>query len=103
MANERTDAPPSGFPDVTPPRYPMTDYSFTLQAVMELQKTIGGLTEAVNTLKTQTERQGTKLDSISHRVYAATVIVMIAVPIVAFLANWFAPSIVAALHLPSTK
>jgi len=81
----------------------MTDYSFTLQAVMELQKTIGGLTEAVNTLKTQSEKQGTKLESISQRVYAATVVVMIAVPVIAFLANWFAPTIVAALHLPPAK
>lgn len=71
----------------------MTDYSFTLQAVMELQKAVGALTEAVNTLKVQTDKQATKLDSISHRIYAFGVVIALA----AFIANFFAPSILAGL------
>lgn len=76
----------------------MTDYSFTLQAIMELQKTMGGLSEAVNGLKDRTEKQGEKLDKISHRIYAAGVVITVAVPILAFLANWLAPIILAALR-----
>ena len=77
----------------------MPDYSFTLQAIMEMQKAVGGLTEAVNTLKTLAEKQGERLDKISHRIYAAGVILTIAVPVIAFLANLFAPQVIAALHL----
>ena len=91
------------FPQTPPSRYQMTDYSFTLQAIMEMQKTVGGLTEAVGTLKKLTEKQGEKLDKISHRIYAAGVLITIAVPIVAFLANLFAPQIQAALHLSAVQ
>jgi len=60
---------------------------------------LGGLVEAVNNLKTQTGRQGARLDSISHRVYAATVVLMVAVPVLAFSANLFVPLISSVLHL----
>lgn len=81
----------------------MTDYSLTLQAVMELQKTVGGLTEAVNGLKDRVEKQGEKLERISHRVYAAGVVITILVPILAFLANWLAPFIIGGLHAPAPR
>jgi len=103
MVSERTETPKE-IPEITPQRYPMTDYSFTLQAIMEMQKTIGGLSEAVGTLKNLTEKQGEKLDKISHRIYAATVVITIALPILAFLANLVAPTVLAALHLvPQSK
>ncbi len=98
MPTERQENPPT-FAETTPSRYPMTDYSFTLQAIMEMQKTIGGLNEAVGTLKSLTEKQGDKLDKISHRIYAATVVITIALPILAFLANLLAPTVLGALHL----
>jgi hypothetical protein len=87
------ESSPGSLPESTPPRYPMTDYSFTLQVVMELQKSVGALTEAVNTLKVQGEKHATKLDSISHRIYAFGAIIAI----VAFVANIFAPSLLAGL------
>jgi hypothetical protein len=92
---------PQRFAETTPQgRYPMTDYSFTLQAIMELQKSVGALTEAVGGLKTNSAKQADKLDTISHRIYAASVVLTLAVPFVAFLANWLAPIILAAMRSP---
>jgi hypothetical protein len=71
----------------------------TLQAIMEMQKSIGGLTEAVGALKMLTEKQGNKLDAISHRICAAGVIITIAVPLLSFPANLFGVQILSALHL----
>ena len=95
--------PPTEIPEATPPRYPMADYSFTLQAIMELQRSVGGLVEAVNALKSRTEKQAEILDKISHRIYAASVVIAIALPILAFLTNLLAPALLTALHLPTPK
>ena len=71
--------------------------------MMEMQKSIGALTEAVSTLKTITEKQGSKLDSISHRIYAAGVFITIAVPLVSFLANLFGAQVLSAFHSPGAR
>jgi hypothetical protein len=93
MPKERIETPRQ-VGESTPPQYSTTDYSFTLQAVMELQKSVGALTEAVNTLKAQVGKQADKLDKISHRVYAFGVVIAIA----AFVANLFAPSLFASFR-----
>lgn len=41
---------------------------------MELQKSTGQLSQAVVTLTEQSKEQGKKLDSISHRMYAAAAV-----------------------------
>ncbi len=64
------DETPSRFPS-TPTPVPSSDYSFTLQAIMEMQKAIGGLTQSVSTLTKQSEDQGRKVERISHIIYAA--------------------------------
>lgn len=59
---------PTAIPETTPPqRYPMTDYSFTLQAVMELQKAVGGLTVRIDELIGKVDKQADRLNSISHQ------------------------------------
>ncbi len=73
------DSPPS-YP------YPAHDYTaFTFQAIMEMQKSIGQLTQAVTTLTEESKRRGETLDRISHKVYAAQVVVVIAGAILASL------------------
>ena len=62
------------------------DYSF-LEIVMAMQHSIGQLTEAVNGLKTKQDEQGRKLDSISHKVYAAVAIVLVLGAILTFFAK----------------
>ena len=74
-----SDIAPSQFPSTTPPVYPSSDYSFTLQAIMEMQKTLGQLTQSVTTLTEESKKRGDILDKISQKVYAAQVVIGIAV------------------------
>ncbi len=93
MADERSGSgvrgtTPREFPETTPPaQFLLSDYSFTLQTIMELQKAVGALTQAVTTLTNEVAEQGRLLDRISHRVYAAGVVLAVAAPIIIFLAN----------------
>jgi len=73
------------FPEVTTPLYKGSDYSFTLQAVMEMQKAVGQLTEAVKTLSEHSKDQAKKLDRISHIIYAAGAVLAIGIVIGGFL------------------
>jgi hypothetical protein len=69
---------PTAIPETTPPqRYPMTDYSFTLQAVMELQKAVGGLTVRIDELIGKVDKQADRLNSISHQIYAAWAVLIV--------------------------
>ncbi len=84
----RPDITTPRFPETTPPTtYPGSDYSFTLQTVMELQKTVGQLTQAVNTLTDQQKEQAKKLDGISHKIYAAIVVLLVIGGILTFFAK----------------
>jgi hypothetical protein len=67
------DIKPDRLPETTP-IMPSGDYSYTLEIVMNMQLAIGKLTEAVDRLKTDQADQGKKLDSISHKIYAAIAI-----------------------------
>jgi hypothetical protein len=49
---------PNNFANVPPP--PMLDHSFTLQAIMEMQRSIGQQTEAINNL-------GNSINTLSSR------------------------------------
>jgi hypothetical protein len=69
---EQTESGPPRLPSANPP-YPSSDYSFTLQAVMEMQKILGGLTQAVNTLTEQQKEHGAKLENIGKDVHGARV------------------------------
>jgi len=71
------EAPPQRMAETNPPTIPMVDYSFTLQAVMDMQKSVGKLTEAVESLKDQSKRQSDKLDQIGKDVHAAKVVVSV--------------------------
>ena len=69
---ERETTPPR-LPEITPQAYPSSDYSFTLQAVMEMQKTLGQLTQAVITLTEESKEIKGKLNRIGNKVNAAQV------------------------------
>ena len=78
---------PQSFPETTPQRYAGSDYSFTLQAVLELQKSVGQLQEAVSTIKEQIKHQGEKLDKLNLRIYAAGTVLVVLGAILSFLLN----------------
>ncbi len=44
---------------------------------MEMQKNVGGLTEAVKGLQADGKETRNKLDSLSHKMYAATAIIIV--------------------------
>jgi len=54
---------------------------------MTMHHSMGQLTEAVDALKSRQEEQGKKLDSISHKVYAAVVIVLLLGAVLTFFAK----------------
>lgn len=58
------DVAPTSYPEITPPRHHLHDVSFTLQAIMELQKSVGELTAKVDRLIADSRSQGDKLDRI---------------------------------------
>ena len=80
---EQDDGTPKDFPQTTPPPQPL-DYSFTLQAVMELQKSTGQLKESIDQLRKAVEGHGDQLNTISHRLYAAAVVIAVLIALGAF-------------------
>lgn len=86
-------------PDVTgdiatPQHFINADHSFTLQTVMELQKSTGQLTECINSLRSSVDKQTTKLEkledklsSVTHKIYAASVVLTIMVAVGGFIVN----------------
>jgi hypothetical protein len=59
--------PPTDFANVVPAS-PMLDHSFTLQAVMELQKSVVELATKTDRLIKDVEGQGTKIDGVRHQI-----------------------------------
>jgi len=76
--------PPINRPTTPPISYPGTEHNWTLQTVFELQKTVGQLTQAVTTLTDQQKQFSTKLDRISHQIYAALAIILLVGAILTF-------------------
>ena len=69
------EGPPNEFPEMPPPQ--LTDWSWSLQMLMELQNTVGKLSQSVEMLTRQNKEHEKKLDRISHRIYAAVVVLSI--------------------------
>jgi hypothetical protein len=78
---------PSRFAETTPPIMPSGDYSYTVEIVMNMQHSLGKLTEAVDGLKTRQAEQGAKLDSLDKKVYAAIVLILVFGAILSFFAK----------------
>lgn len=67
---------PPSIPTGTPTPYIHPDqHSWILQSIGEMRESIGGLKHAVETLTDQSKDHSKKLESISHRMYAATVVI----------------------------
>ena len=84
------DRPPqrSQIPDVvTPPYAKVVSDAWMVEGMMQMQKTLGELTSSVGSLKSASDKQGAKLDRISHILFAAGVVLSIILGIGAFLMN----------------
>jgi hypothetical protein len=58
-----------------------------MEAMMQMQQSIGELEATVNHLNAASEKHGTKLDRISHIIFAAGVVLTIVLAIGGFLLN----------------
>ena len=61
------DVPPGAMPEVTPSRFQPATHDFTLQAVIEMQRSIGELCAKVDRLIADVDKQGGKIDTIRMR------------------------------------
>jgi hypothetical protein len=61
------EGPPRGLPEGNPV-YPEPTHDFTLQAVMEMQKTLGGLCANVDSLRINVDKLSDKIDANSAEV-----------------------------------
>lgn len=50
LQTDNNQQPPSHFPERAPGTHYATDHSFTLQAIMEMQKAIGGISAEIKAL-----------------------------------------------------
>lgn len=93
MANSRTSAEqsttPRNLPAVTPPPQYSVGHSFTLQAIMELQKGYGELSKGVQSIEKTLDKMESKLDTVSTTVdgiriktHAASVVLLIFIALV---------------------
>jgi gamma-glutamyl phosphate reductase len=73
---------PSRFPETTPPAQ-AADYAVhTIQTVLEMQRTLGGVETAIKHLEDRSKEHGDKLDTIGKDVHAAKVAVGVATAII---------------------
>jgi hypothetical protein len=89
------------YPETTPPLSPSPDFTWVLETVMSMHGSMGKLTEAVESLKTTQTEQGRKIDGISHRVYAAMVLLILIGGVVTFFAKSINDLITSKLLAPS--
>ena len=62
----------------------MLDHSFTLQAIMENQRTLGELKGSMDTLKASVDAQGKKLEKHGNIIAVATGAVSVAIVVASF-------------------
>jgi hypothetical protein len=84
-AKREIQTSPEDYPVSSPHSFPSGDYSYTLEAVMGMQATLGKLTEAIDTLKGSIKAQGEKLDSVARDVHTAKVVMWVVIGIISFL------------------
>ena len=79
---------PKQFPEVPPPSYAeAVGATYIVESMMQLQGAIGELKSDVRHLSASTERQSTKLDRISHIMFAAGTILTLVLAVGGFFLN----------------
>ena len=90
----RTPTTPADYP-ITPSPLSGIDHSFLLQSIMEVQRSVGQLTQATTTLTEDSRDHRKQLNRISHIMYAVGVVGAILLAVLIFLANKIADAVVA--------
>jgi hypothetical protein len=79
------EGPPQKFGDTTPPS-PQPDYSaFTVQTVLEMQRTLGSVEKAIAHLEDKSKDYGQKLETIGKDLHAAKIVGAFIVLVAGFL------------------
>jgi hypothetical protein len=79
---------PKRFPEVTPTAYTeAVGATYLVESMMQMQQSLGELKATVGHLKSASDKQSTKLDRISHIIFAAGVVLAIILGIGGFLLN----------------
>jgi hypothetical protein len=94
--SSRAPTTPTDYP-VTPSSISGLDHSFVSQAIMEVQRSVGQLTQATTTLAEDSKDHRKQLGRISHIMYAIGVVGAILLGILVFLANKIADPVVAGI------
>jgi hypothetical protein len=86
---EPASTTPQQFPETTPPSYPGTDYSFTLQAVYDLKGAMSRLEHTVQQLDRSLSELKTDVRGVQRTLWLATGGVAIIVAVLGFFGNRF--------------
>lgn len=96
MARARTtqsnDSVPSSEPSVPPPFGGHHDHSFTLQAVLQMQQSIGEMKASVDNLSTSVQSMKSKVDDLvcwKNRILGGAIVLGLVCSIIGFLASKF--------------
>lgn len=71
LRQEGKETTPSASAETPPKNYPGADYNWTVQAMFEMQNSLGRVEQAISGLTDQVKTQGGKLDTISHKISLA--------------------------------
>lgn len=77
--------PPRNFADVPPPQTPMLDHSFTLQAIIQNQQTLGEIKGMIHGIEATIKDQGKKIDRHGTIIATATGAMAVIIIITGFL------------------
>jgi hypothetical protein len=92
------DTTPKSFPEVPPPALAHSVGTMHLvESMMQIQQAIGELKSDVGHLKSASDKQGKKVDRISHVIFAAGVVLAIAVTVFGFIINKIGDSLITLL------
>lgn len=99
--DSRTATTPTRFAETTPPQsFPSGDYTYILAIVMNMQVSMGKLMEAVESLKEQAKDNRSKLERLSHILYATGVVGTVLLAIGVWLLNKISDVVISHLTLP---
>lgn len=87
-AEAAKDTTPKQFPEVAPPAYAQAvGATYLVESMMQMQQAIGEMKATMAHLKTSSDNQSKKLDRVSHIIFAAGVVLTIAIGIGGFVMN----------------
>ncbi len=79
---------PERFPEVPPPAYAQAVGStWLVESMMQMQHAVGELKATVEHLKATSDKQSSKLDRISHQIFAAGAVLAVVLAAVGFFMN----------------